>query len=180
MDSWTGFDEEARDALAGAQDEAGRLNQRSIDSGHLLLGLMRGPSGHGRAENASTARARLNPVRGAEAAMMLRDAGVGEATTNAAQRLLTQLGLDLSTLRDQMAVAAGPPIVGEVSMAQDAKRAIELAVASAKTRGSTRVGSMDLLVGVLNAGGPGATLLRAAGVTPRSLLQETSSGGPAS
>lgn len=159
------FEPAAKQALAGAREEARRAGQDRICSEHLLLGLLAEP---GIAADAlAAAGLSLTELR----ARVPHGSYAGSGGSLDADALAS-LGIDLDTVRRATDAAFGRGALDRVRvpgrkrlpMADDTKQTLVGAVRHAQQHGQRQITSGDLLVGILDQPRNGAlTLLDAAG-----------------
>ena len=166
------FTTEARNVVAGAQDEAGALRNPFIGPDHLLLSMVtRDSIGGGllqsRGLDAITVRDRL------------RD-GDGPDNRLDSEALAT-LGIDLDAVRQVAEAQFGPGALapnarpmphGHIPFSPAAKKVLELAVREATAGNSSSINSGHLLLGLL-AGGSVGRLVVAAGIDVDELGHQT-------
>lgn len=164
------FDDEFQEATGLAMVEAVGVGQRTIDSGHLLLGLIQaGPRLESRQRDPEDWSSTKLVVRLGNEPPVVEEIHEQDQRKpgTVVSRVFGRVGLDLDRLRDEMPALNGPPIVGAIDHAADTDRAVEFAVTRARARGDRFVTALDLLVGVLDAEGTGCVLLRMFSVTPQ-------------
>jgi len=175
------FTAEAREAVVVAQTLARQGGGRSIDSRHLLLGLLE--PGTGVAADALRSVG-LDP---AGFCVALRSE-VRSGTLDAAA--LASVGIDLDAVRERADAVFGtgalerasrPPAKGHLPVTADAKKALELALREAIRLRSNRIDGAMLLLGLLRStGSPAELLLRRAladaGSSPDQLRAAVESG----
>jgi ATP-dependent Clp protease ATP-binding subunit ClpA len=152
------FDQNARDAVVRAKDEAASMGRQPIGVAHLLLALLDGP---GVAADALAAA-------GADAAdLRSRISRISRGETDGPQSLdagaLASIGIDLDAVRRASDAAFGPGSLDRAGaqrhgrrgatdgkrMTRDSKRALELGLRSAARLGHRHISSGHLLLGIL-------------------------------
>lgn len=169
------FTQPARGAVARAQDEARRLGHGYIGCEHLLIALAGGP------EDDLAASAMRRAGLSADA---LREALPREheppGTLDA--EALAAIGIDLDAVRRRVEESFGPGALerrrpvqpGAVPFTPRSKKALELSLRAAVSRGDDHIGSQHVLLGVLEAmapDGPAARALAGLGVEPSTLRE---------
>jgi ATP-dependent Clp protease ATP-binding subunit ClpA len=171
------FDQDARDAVVRAKDEASSMGGQPIGVEHLLLALLNGPGVAADAlaaagTDAADLRSRISRIsrisRGETDGPPPLDAGA-----------LASIGIDLDAVRRASDAAFGPGSLDRVRaqrrgrhgvtdgkrMTGDGKRALELALRSAVRLGHRHISSGHLLLGVLGQPTcPAAAVLTDAGI----------------
>ena len=160
------FTDEARQAVALAQEEAVALHHGWIGTEHLLLGVLRG----------GERGARLLQAFGVDHAAVRDDVeriiGRGEADIDPAA--LATLGIDLDAVRERVERAFGPGALsrrrgcvgGHIPFTPRAKKALELAMRDSVELGAGEIRGEHLVLGLLREGeGVAANILTARGVT---------------
>jgi ATP-dependent Clp protease ATP-binding subunit ClpA len=165
------FTDDARQAVALAQEEAVALHHGWIGTEHLLLGVLRG----------GERGARLLQAFGVDHAAVRDDVeriiGRGEADIDPAA--LATLGIDLDAVRERVERAFGPGALSRggrgcrrgllgrhVPFTPRAKKALELTLREALAVGSREIGGEHIVLGLLREGdGIAAQILVARGVS---------------
>lgn len=169
------FDQEARQAVFNARQEAVRAGQNEVGTEHLLAGLLAG-SGVG-AEALTAAGLDLAGLRAR------LPAGSGLAPERLDGDALASLGIDLDAVRRATDAAFGPGALERVVTRRgrrviasgprfrpDAKKALEMTLRNALRLGHNHMGSGHLLLGILDQpGNPALDLLAALGVNVAAL-----------
>jgi ATP-dependent Clp protease ATP-binding subunit ClpA len=162
------FTDEARQAVALAQDEAGQLRHGWIGTEHLLLGVLRA-GGEG---------AQLLRGFGLELELVREDVVriIGRGEEDIDRDALATLGIDLDAVRERVEKAFGPgalsrggrgcgATVRDVPFTPRAKKALELTLREAIALGGRDLRSEHLVLGLLREGdGVAAQILRGRGV----------------
>jgi ATP-dependent Clp protease ATP-binding subunit ClpA len=167
--------QEARAAVAAAQQVARDTGSRSIDTRHVLVALAEGPGPAHDALGATGADAR------AIAAQARADLRAGGLDADA----LAGLGIDLDAVRQRADAVFGAGAMdragrapgSRIPFAPDAKKALELALRETIRLKQKSIHGDHLLLGLLRADCPGRALLVAAGVDVdalRTALEEQS------
>lgn len=166
------FTNEARAAVAGAQEEARRLRSDEVAPVHLLLALAAGGGPGGRLLQA----AGLDADRLRAAARRSGDPLDADA--------LAALGVDLEQVRAAAEATFGPgaldppPTGGHIGFAAGSKRSLEESLRSAVRRKARRLDSEHLLAGVLAVGDPQVNrVLLELGADPRELRDRAEGDG---
>jgi ATP-dependent Clp protease ATP-binding subunit ClpA len=169
------FTTDARDVVVSAQTVARESGTRSIDTRHVLLGLVETP---GPAADALTSVG-VDPASLArELRLQLRSGGLDAEA-------LASVGIDLEAVRasadavfgrDALDRAGRAPMKGHIPFTPDAKKALELALREAIRLRMNRIDGAMLLLGTLRGADSPAelTLRRAladAGSSPSALRQ---------
>jgi ATP-dependent Clp protease ATP-binding subunit ClpA len=159
------FTDDARQAVALAQEEAVALHHGWIGTEHLLLGVLRG----------GDRGARLLQGFGVEHAGVREDVEriIGPGETDIDPAALATLGIDLDAVRERVERAFGPGALsrgrhcgGRVPFTPRAKKALELTLREALAVGSSELGGEHLVLGLLRAhDGVAAQILAGRGVT---------------
>ena len=164
------FTDDAREAVAAAQTEAGALRHGWIGTEHVLLGVL--ATGGGGAQ--------LLAGFGVDAAGVRDDVVriVGRGEDDIDPDALATLGIDLEAIRERVERAFGPGALsrrgrcrrGGVSMrmpfCRRAKKAIELTLREAISLGDSNLRTEHLVLGLLREGdGVAARVLAERGVT---------------
>ena len=163
------FSDEARQAVALAQEEAVELRHGWIGTEHLLLGVLRA-GGQG-ARLLAEFGVEAGPVRGD----VVRLIGRGEEEID--PDALATLGIDLDAVRERVERAFGrgalsrrrgcrdSTIGGHVPFTPRAKKALELTLREGISLGAHELGAEHLVLGLLREGdGVAAQVLHARGV----------------
>lgn len=155
------FTDEARTTLTGAQGLARDAGSRSIDSRHLLAGLLR-------AGGAATALLHSVGVDTDDLALQLRrQLRTGGLDADA----LASLGIDLDAVRERVDAVFGKGALdgsgrtrsGHIPFSPEAKKALELALREAINHRTPWIDDRMLLLGLLrDAASPAAVELRRA------------------
>jgi ATP-dependent Clp protease ATP-binding subunit ClpA len=168
------FTPDARAAVAGAQEEARKMRHPYIGTEHVMVALaahdcLAGQLLQARGVTADSMRARLHTWERS-------DTGLDPAA-------LATLGIDLDAVRRAAEEEFGPGALaantrpmprGHLPFTKRAKKSLELAVREAVAVHSDEINSGHLLLGVIGEGdGPGARLIRDAGIDVDELLAET-------
>ena len=170
------FTQDARAAVAAAQDEARALGDAHIGSEHILVGLA------GDGSDPASVALRQAGVLAADLRDRLRDRAVDALDPDA----LAVLGIDLDQVRraaeERFGVGALDPIPrsrsprGHIPFSPGAKKSLELALRAAVALRSDSITTGHLLVGVLEEGqGRAVRVLGDAGVDVGQLLTFTRS-----
>jgi ATP-dependent Clp protease ATP-binding subunit ClpA len=159
------FTEDARAAVALAQEEALALHHGWIGTEHLLLGVLRGGAGG----------ARLLQGFGVEHTAVRDEVErtIGRGETDIDPAALATLGIDLDAVRERVERAFGPGALsrgrhcgGHIPFTPRAKKALELTLREALAVGSRELGGEHVVLGLLRAhDGVAAQILAARGVT---------------
>jgi ATP-dependent Clp protease ATP-binding subunit ClpA len=159
------FDDEARRAVALAQEEAVGLHHGWIGTEHLLLGVLRADGGG--AALLKGFGVELAPVRDD----VVRTIGRGEEDID--PDALATLGIDLDAVRERVEKAFGAGALsrrrgcdgGHVPFTARAKKALELTMRESVALGAPELRSEHLVLGLLREGdGVAAKVLQARGV----------------
>jgi ATP-dependent Clp protease ATP-binding subunit ClpA len=159
------FTDEARRAVALAQEEAGELRHGWIGTEHLLLGVLRAGGDGTRLLRGYGLE--LEPVR----EEVVRFIGRGEEDID--RDALATLGIDLDAVRERVEKAFGAGALsrrrgcdgGHVPFTARAKKALELTLRESIALGANELRAEHLVLGLLREGdGVAATLLHAHGV----------------
>ena len=159
------FTDEARQAVALAQEEAGQLRHGWIGTEHLLLGVLR--AGGDGAQLLRGYGLELEPVR----EEVVRYIGRGEEDID--RDALATLGIDLDAVRERVEKAFGAGALsrgrgcggGHVPFTPRAKKALELTVRESIALGAGELRADHLVLGLLREGdGVAATLLNGHGI----------------
>lgn len=188
------FDGAARRVLDAAHVEMSRTHALSVETGHLLLGLLAGAEGTSAALLAPL-RGRLEEVRRAVAGNDEWDTLMAHARRAAerfghelleaehlllgliewgpARDLLRRLGAHpaaiAGALEARMAPGPGTP-AGQLPFSFSAKRVLEQALEAAGSAGGREIAAAHLLLALLREGGAPGAALRSAGVAEERLL----------
>jgi len=163
------FADDARQAVALAQDEAVALHHGWIGTEHVLLGVL-GSGGGG---------ARLLAGFGIDATGVREDVVriVGRGETDIDPNALATLGIDLEAVRERVERAFGPgalsradrgctKVGGHVPFTARAKKSLELTLREALALGARDLRGEHLVLGLLREGdGVAAQILAERGVT---------------
>jgi ATP-dependent Clp protease ATP-binding subunit ClpA len=164
------FTEDARAAVALAQEEAVALHHGWIGTEHVLLGVLR-TGGDG---------ARLLQAFGIDHAAVRADVErtIGPGEEDIDRDALATLGIDLDAVRERVERAFGPGALSrgrgcrrgalgpQVPFTPRAKKALELTLREALGLGAGDLGSEHIVLGLLREGdGIAAEILTARGVT---------------
>jgi ATP-dependent Clp protease ATP-binding subunit ClpA len=173
------FNEDARQAVVQARDEAVRAGQRDIGAEHLLIALLetRGLA----ADSLAAAGANAADLRS-----RIRHGAAGEQDPLDADALAS-IGIDLDAVRRASDAAFGAGSLDRVRasrrgrrgitdgmrMTNDAKKALELALRTAVRLNHRSISSGHVLLGIIDLGtSPAAAALTDAGVDVSSLRED--------
>jgi len=160
--------QEVLDAVRAASESGHKMRLRARGNGNVALT----PTGSGDRFDKFTGRARAALTQ-ADAEARRRGGPIGtehlllaiaRSNDGPAAEALAKLEVDTSSI--EAALDAAPTRdreTGAVGLTEDAKRAIEFAVAEAHERASGEIDSAHLLVGVARASGAGGTILAGLG-----------------
>jgi ATP-dependent Clp protease ATP-binding subunit ClpA len=159
------FTDDARRAMALAQEEAAALHHGWIGTEHLLLGVLRGDD----------RGARLLHAFGVQHAAVREDVEqtIGRGETDIDPAALATLGIDLDAVRERVERAFGPGALsrgrhcgGRIPFTPRAKKALELTLRESLAVGSREIGGEHVVLGLLREGdGIAAQILTARGIT---------------
>jgi ATP-dependent Clp protease ATP-binding subunit ClpA len=159
------FNDEARQAVALAQEEAGQLRHGWIGTEHLLLGVLRADGGGARLLKG------FGLDHGAVRDDVVRMIGRGEEDID--RDALATLGIDLDAVRERVEKAFGAGALsrgrgcggGHVPFTPRAKKALELTLRESIALGANELRADHLVLGLLREGdGVAATLLHGHGI----------------
>jgi ATP-dependent Clp protease ATP-binding subunit ClpA len=159
------FAAEAGRAVEAGVREAKAAGARAVGTEHMLLGLYAVPG---------------------EACRILVEAGIEredvvEALDDHEASALAALGISLEAVRDAVGLDDLPPPAGRrrLPFREDAKTALNLALAAARRHRHRTLGSEHVLLGLLDEGGRAARLLAAAGADADELSEAAARAGSA-
>jgi ATP-dependent Clp protease ATP-binding subunit ClpA len=173
------FQEDARQAVGQARNEAVRAGQQDIGPEHLLIGLLAAP---GVAADALTAAG----ASAADLRSRVRPGTAGDPDSLDADALAS-IGIDLDAVRRASDAAFGAGsldraragrrgrrgITDGLRMSKDAKKSLELALAATVRMNRRSISSGHMLIGIIDLGAsPAATALTDSGVSPSSLRDD--------
>ena len=166
------FTQDARTAVALAQDEARRAGSPQIEPSHLLAGMLASRRGLG-FELLEHAGLRLDATRRQLAHRAPDDDVQLDAAT------LWTVGIDLDAVRQQAEDSFGPGALDaprpttrgrHIPFGKPAKKSLELALREALRLGAREISAGHLILGVLRTGEPRVgVVLSASGVDPAAL-----------
>jgi ATP-dependent Clp protease ATP-binding subunit ClpA len=167
------FTGEARAVVVRAHAEARALGHDYIGTEHLLVAIAAAPDGPGREAIYATGLT-VDALRGAVAELAGRASGGPDAAA------LASIGIDLDEVRRRVEDTFGPGALerrrGKSNeappFAKQGKKALELALRFALSRGDRHIGPEHILLGVLKCGGLATDALERLGVPPERVREQ--------
>ncbi|MER5638676.1 Clp protease N-terminal domain-containing protein [Kitasatospora sp. NPDC002227] len=169
------FTDGARQAVAGAVQEASRLRHEHFGTEHLLLGVLALPDDPA-ARALRGAGLELVSARGTVARLL------GAPHPEGDEAALASIGVDLEAVREAVEASFGAgaldvPVVppkrrrrGAVRWTDQAKRVLSLALQQATAERADRIEARHLILGILaEGGGVAVQVLRGQGIDPGEL-----------